>query len=199
MACETPLRHWRNRSVLGIGEAMLEFATLGGDLYRRGFAGDTLNTCWHMAQILGPHAQVAYFTRVGVDTFSEQLVRFIGSSRMDARTITRDPQRSLGLYAISLNGVERQFSYWRDSSAARCLADDPVALADATQGRGLIHVSGITLAVIGTRGRSNLIEQRDPVHAGELHCYRVHAASGKPVGKTVESGSERGVGSCSSS
>jgi uncharacterized protein (UPF0303 family) len=42
-------------------------------------------------------------------------------------------------------------------------------------------------------------EQRDPVHAGGLHCYRVHAASGKPVGKTVEIGSERGVGSCLSS
>jgi len=158
MACETPLRHWRNRSVLGIGEAMLEFATVGGDLYRRGFAGDTLNTCWHMAQILGPHAQVAYFTRVGVDTFSEQLVRFIGSSRMDTRTVTRDPQRSLGLYVISLDGVERQFNYWRESSAARCLADDPATLADATKGRALIHVSGITLAVIGARGRSNLMD-----------------------------------------
>ncbi len=158
MAFQDPQRHWRNRAVLGIGEAMLELAPVGGELYRRGFAGDTLNTCWHMAQILGPHAQVAYFTRVGVDPLSEQLVSFIESSQMDARTITRDPQRNLGLYVISLQGVERQFSYWRESSAARCLADDPAALAKATQGCGLIHVSGITLAVIGARGRSNLIE-----------------------------------------
>jgi 2-dehydro-3-deoxygluconokinase len=77
---------------------------------------------------------------------------------MDTRTITRDPQRSLGLYVISLDGVERQFNYWRESSAARCLADDPATLADATKGRALIHVSGITLAVIGARGRSNLMD-----------------------------------------
>lgn len=158
MASEAPIRHWRSRSVLGIGEAMLEFAPVGGDLYRRGFAGDTLNTCWHMAQILGPHAQVGYFTRVGVDAFSDQLVDFIESSRMDARTILRDPERSLGLYLISLQGAERHFSYWRDSSAARCLADDVAALAEATQDSSLIHVSGITLAVIGDRGRRNLID-----------------------------------------
>jgi 2-dehydro-3-deoxygluconokinase len=158
MTSATPIRQWHSRSVLGIGEAMLEFAAVGGDIYRRGFAGDTLNTCWHMAQVLGPDAQVGYFTRVGVDTFSDQLVAFIESSRMDARRIVRDPERTLGLYVISLTGAERHFSYWRESSAARHLADDIAGLADATRDGGLIHVSGITLAVIGDRGRRNLME-----------------------------------------
>ena len=34
------IRRWRSRSVLGIGEAMVEFSPIGGGAYRRGFAGD---------------------------------------------------------------------------------------------------------------------------------------------------------------
>ena len=45
------VRQWRSRTVLGIGEAMPDFAAVGGDTYRRGFAGDTLNTCWNMRTI----------------------------------------------------------------------------------------------------------------------------------------------------
>ena len=152
------IRSWRNRSVLGIGEAMVEFAPLGGDTYRRGFAGDTLNTCWHMAQILGTHARVGYFTKVGVDSFSDQLIAFIEASQMEAHRILRDPERTLGLYVINLTGAERSFTYWRDTSAARRLADDVASLVEATQGCGLIHVSGITLAVIGETGRKHLVE-----------------------------------------
>lgn len=151
-------RHWRKRSVLGIGEAMLEFASTGGDAYRRGFAGDSLNTCWHMAQILGRHAQIGYCTRVGVDAFSDELVTFIASGGIDTHWISRDPERTLGLYVISLSGAERHFSFWRETSAARRLADDPGALREAMQDRGHVHISGITLAVVGTAGRRHLLE-----------------------------------------
>src|SRR5579871_6261477 len=58
-------RTWLSRSVVGIGEAMVEFAPVDGNLYRRGFAGDTLNTCWHIAKIVGDRAQVGYLTRIG--------------------------------------------------------------------------------------------------------------------------------------
>jgi 2-dehydro-3-deoxygluconokinase len=156
--CAPHIRPWRSRSVLGIGEAMVEFAPMVGDTYRRGFAGDTLNTCWHMAQILGTHARVGYFTKVGVDSFSDELLAFIEASQIDAQRIVRDPDRQLGLYVISLTGAERHFTYWRELSAARRLADDPTCVAEATRDCGLIHVSGITLAVIGEAGRRHLFE-----------------------------------------
>ena len=160
LATNTPqhVRLWRSRSVLGIGEAMVEFAPVGGDTYRRGFAGDTLNTCWHMAQILGPHARVGYFTKVGTDGFSDQLLAFIIASQMDTSRIVRDPERILGLYVITLTEAERHFTYWRETSAARYLADDVDGLVEATRDCGLINVSGITLAVIGDTGRRNLID-----------------------------------------
>ncbi|MGO9391792.1 sugar kinase [Rhodoblastus sp.] len=135
---------------------MVEFAPVGDDLYRRGFAGDTLNTCWHMAQLLGDRAEVGYLTRVGTDAFSSQFVDFITANGMDASTIERDPLRTIGLYVLSLAGVERSFSYWRETSAARRLADDVEALSALLNDCAMIHVSGITLGVIGEIGRRNL-------------------------------------------
>jgi 2-dehydro-3-deoxygluconokinase len=156
MATTETQPRWRGRRIVGVGEAMVEFATVGENLYRRGFAGDTLNTCWHIAQLLGPHADVGYCTRVGTDPFSNQLVDFIAANRMDTTRIARDPERTIGLYVISLAGAERSFSYWRETSAARRLADDLVALRAALVGCALIHISGITLAVIGEAGWQNL-------------------------------------------
>ncbi len=150
-------RPWRSRTFLGVGEAMLEFAAVGDDLYRRGFAGDTLNTAWSLAQLLGDEARVAYATRVGQDAFSDAFVDFLVASRIDPAHVGRDPERTMGLYVISLDGAERSFSYWRDVSAARRLADDPAALDAAMAEAALIHVSGITLAVIGPQGRAHLI------------------------------------------
>jgi 2-dehydro-3-deoxygluconokinase len=149
--------NWRGRRIVGVGEAMVEFATVGENLYRRGFAGDTLNTCWHIAQLLGSHADVGYVTRIGTDSFSNQLVDFIAANGMDISRIARDPERAIGLYVISLAGAERSFSYWRETSAARRLADDLDALREALKDSALIHVSGITLAVIGPAGHQNLL------------------------------------------
>ena len=146
------------RRIVGVGEAMIEFAPVGEALYRRGFAGDTLNTCWHIAQLLGDRARVGYCTRVGTDAFSNQLVDFVAAGGMDTTAIARDPERTIGLYVISLAGAERSFSYWRETSAARRLADDPDTLRAALHECALIHVSGITLAVIGQGGRTNLIQ-----------------------------------------
>ncbi len=150
------IRHWLNRNMVGIGEAMLEFAPVGEGLYRRGFAGDTLNTCWHVAGLFGERGRVGYYTAVGTDALSDELVAFIASGRLDASRIARDPSRTLGLYVITLDGAERSFSYWREQSAARRLADDPARLDAALDGFGLIYVSGITLAIIGEAGRKNL-------------------------------------------
>jgi 2-dehydro-3-deoxygluconokinase len=149
-------RNWLNRTIVGVGEAMVEFAPIGENVYRRGFAGDTLNTCWHIARIVGDHAKVGYFTRVGTDAFSTEFIDFLAASGIASEAIARDATRSIGLYVISLLGAERSFSYWRETSAARRLADDPGEIATALSGAGLIHISGITLAVIGEKGRRNL-------------------------------------------
>ncbi len=162
LQAEVQARTWSHPHVLGIGEAMVEFASTGGDAYRRGFAGDTLNTSWYLAQLMSQSgdasSRVGYYTHVGQDVFSDQLLAFMAASRLDVGRVVRAADRSLGLYVINLTGAERHFSYWRDTSAARRLADDLDGLLAATRDCGLIHVSGITLAVIGATGRRHLLE-----------------------------------------
>jgi 2-dehydro-3-deoxygluconokinase len=151
------MTRWREGSLAGIGEAMVELAPVAGGLYAQGFAGDTLNTCWYLKRMLGDERRVTYLTRIGEDALSNRLVELLVKSGIDASVVSRDPDRTLGLYLISLEGAERRFSYWRDQSAARRLADDPVRLEEALRDAALIHVSGITLAIIEAKGRRNLM------------------------------------------
>lgn len=142
--------------VTSIGEAMVEIAPVGDGLFRRGFAGDTYNTAWHMAQLLGDRAEVAFATRVGQDSLSDAFVAGLQADGLSIAGVGRDPVRTMGLYLIELDGVERRFHYWRGASAARGLADDPAALGAALDGAGLIHLSGITLAILAPDARARL-------------------------------------------
>ncbi len=142
--------------IVGIGEAMIEFAPVPDRLFKRGFAGDTLNTSWYLRGLLPDAFKVAYATRVGTDATSNEFVAFVQDAGIEIDAISRDPERTLGLYTITLEGAERRFSYWRENSAARLLADDPERLAKSFSEAALVYVSGISLAVIGERGRKNL-------------------------------------------
>jgi 2-dehydro-3-deoxygluconokinase len=141
---------------VAVGEAMVELAPVGEGQYRRGFAGDTFNTAWHMAQALQGRASVGFATRVGSDRISDAFVAELTADGLDVSIIGRDPVRNMGLYLIELNGVERSFHYWRDSSAARGLASDAGNLAQTLAGVGLIHLSGITLAILSPADRETL-------------------------------------------
>jgi 2-dehydro-3-deoxygluconokinase len=114
---------------------MIEMAPVDGGLYRRGYAGDTFNTAWHMGQLLGDAARVAFVTSVGRDPLSDAFVAEMEADGLDVSGVVRDPERNMGLYLIELDGVERSFHYWRASSAARRLADDPAALAADLSGQ----------------------------------------------------------------
>ena len=142
---------------IAIGEAMVEMAPVEGGLYRRGHAGDTYNTAWHMAQVLAGHGRVGFVTRVGRDALSDGFVAEAASDGIETAWIGRDEARTMGLYMIALEGAERSFSYWRSQSAARGLADDPAWLAEAVAGAELIHVSGITLAILAPEARARLL------------------------------------------
>lgn len=143
---------------VAIGEAMIEMAPVGDGLYRRGFAGDTYNTIWHMAQLLGNRIEARFATRIGMDALSDNFLKEMERDGLDPSAVTRDAINTMGLYLIALNGAERSFSYWRESSAARLLAADGATLKTAIAGAGLIHLSGITLAILDEAGRHNLYE-----------------------------------------
>lgn len=144
--------------ILSIGEAMVELGQSDQPgLWRLGIAGDTLNTAWYLRRLLGADWQVDYLSRVGQGAFSQQMVDFLVAEGIGATHVGRDPDREIGLYAISLKDGERSFAYWRDTSAAKRLADDPAALDAALDGAGVAYFSGITVAILPPQGRANLL------------------------------------------
>lgn len=148
-----------NFSILSIGEAMVELSQAkdGAD-WKLGIAGDTLNTAWYLRKLLPARFQVAYFSRIGTGEFSQQMRSFLSAESIGTQHLSEDPEKEIGLYSISLRDGERSFSYWRSDSAAKRLADDPGALADALQHTDLAYFSGITLAILTPAGRENLLD-----------------------------------------
>lgn len=144
---------------LSIGECMLEFAQDAGGGWRLGFAGDTLNTAWYFRGSSPVGAwKVDYFTRLGTDRYSDQIVEFLTANGIGTAHIGRDPDRQPGLYLIDTKEGERSFTYWRDQAAARRLADDEDALAGAVLAADAVYVSGITLAILAPDRRRVLID-----------------------------------------
>lgn len=142
---------------LSIGECMVELS--GGDsgLFKMGFAGDTLNTAWYARAALPEQWEVAYFTAVGDDRYSRQMQAFLAEGGISTRLIQVIPGKRPGLYIIHQQDGDRHFTYWRDASAARLLADDAEHLLNATAQAHAIYLSGITLAILKPARRSELI------------------------------------------
>lgn len=142
--------------VVSIGECMVEFAPADSGLFAMGFAGDTFNTAWYLRHLLPKTSTVSYLSAVGTDAVSDRMVGFMAAEGIDVEFIQRKPERSVGLYLIQLTNGERSFAYWRATSAARLLADDPAKVDAALVGADLIYLSGITLAILSTEARSRL-------------------------------------------
>lgn len=143
--------------VLAIGECMAELAPSErvGE-FKLGFAGDTFNTAWYLAQIAAD-IDVNYLTAVGDDAISQDLRAFMKDSRISDTHVQVIAGKTIGLYLIHLSNGERSFSYWRSDSAARQLAVDEIALGRAVKGADLIYFSGITLAILDPQSREILL------------------------------------------
>ena len=127
----------RDKRLLCIGECMVELSPNGANSFNMGFAGDTFNMAWYARQILSAQWHVDYFTRVGRDEISNDMLAFLKNAGVGTSHIIRDETETVGLYMIHLDAGERSFSYWRSASAARHLACDPDVLDRALAKTGL--------------------------------------------------------------
>lgn len=144
-------------TAVSIGEAMIEMSGGEDRTYRQGFAGDTLNTAYYLNALLKDGWTVRYATAVGDDLYSQQMIEFIGQTGIDTGAIRTIKGKRAGLYMIHQADGDRHFTYWRDTSAAKLLADDEAALNAALGDAGLIYFSGITLAILAPEARARLI------------------------------------------
>lgn len=145
-------------SVAAIGECMLELSKRG-DSWKMGHAGDTFNVSWVLRALLPDDAVTDFLSAFGTDPFSVQQVDFMASNGIGIGQSPRLAGAHPGIYAITLDGAERSFTYWRQDSAARRLASNPQSLAQSLAGRDLIYFSGITLAILDRIARQALLQE----------------------------------------
>ena len=142
--------------IASIGECMIELSGQAGANWRMGFAGDTFNTLWAL-HALSPDRPAIYVSAFGDDPFSRDQIAFFGRNGIGIGNSPVITGARPGLYAITLTGAERAFTYWRSDAAARQLASDPAALAKSLENQALVYFSGITLAILDEAARKTLL------------------------------------------
>lgn len=156
----------QGNGVAAVGECMLELSARDGGDWRMGFAGDTFNTLWALRALLPADVAADYITAFGDDPFSRDQIAFFRDHGIGVAKSPLIPGARPGLYAITLHGAERSFTYWRADAAARRLADDPAALRSSLDGRRLVYFSGISLAILEPTARDTLLDALRAVRAG---------------------------------
>lgn len=147
-------------NVAVIGECMIELHKSSGQIVQS-FGGDTLNTAAYLARICGDTACVDYVSAVGdKDGFSRAMLDFWHESGVHSELTQRLPGKLPGLYIIEVDAAgERAFQYWRGEAAVRGCFETPesAAILSRLDGFDLIHLSGISLAVLHPQSRERLL------------------------------------------
>ncbi|MDR6431168.1 sugar kinase [Brucella pseudogrignonensis] len=141
-----------------IGECMIELSGGDSDQWRMGYAGDTLNTAWYMRALTDTSFPVDYVSAFGEDDFSQKQRAFLNANGIGTAHSPVIKGVHPGLYAITLNGAERSFTYWRSDAAAKRLASDKSALKASLSGRDMIYFSGISVGIVFPEHRETLFE-----------------------------------------
>lgn len=148
--------------ILAIGEVMLELAPAGEaggkKLLALGYAGDTYNTAIYLTRL---GVSTAYFTRLGDDPYSSELLQLMAQEGLDTTSIEIVSGRTPGLYLIANqpNG-ERSFSFWRGQSPAREMFSTQASAAALEQRLLAIpyaYLSGVTLGILSDEARASLL------------------------------------------
>lgn len=143
--------------ILCIGEAMAEIRSDGPN-FAVGFAGDTFNTAVYCRRSLGA-GSVAYLTRIGTDPLSDGFIALAEHEALDTSAIRRETAHNIGIYTVQTDAEgERSFAYWRASSAARQLFQQPEDFAPL-ETADIIYLSGITLAILAPDARAALLDR----------------------------------------
>ncbi len=133
--------------LIAIGEGMVEFTAEGAfdraARFRRGFAGDAVNTLVQAARL---GLRVALLSRIGDDPFAPALRAAWAAEGIDLAAAPVVPGLN-GLYFVLVDDRgERRFHYRRAGSAASAMGPDALD-PSLVAGARFVLVSGITQAI----------------------------------------------------
>jgi 2-dehydro-3-deoxygluconokinase len=133
------------------GECMIELSQQSPGLWKNGFAGDSFNTAIYLNRLADPMGiEVQYACGLGGDLFTPRLIEFCKTEQLKLDLSRSISNRSLGLYAISVDTLgERSFSYWRETSAARDYFSADITPLEAFASEiDVLYLTGISLAIV---------------------------------------------------
>jgi 2-dehydro-3-deoxygluconokinase len=145
MSQPQPPPEQRSFDVVALGEPMVEFNQTrpGEPHYLQGFGGDTSNAAIAAARA---GARTAYLTRLGQDSFGDELMALWQRERVDTSGVERDGGSPTGIYFVTHGPAGHEFSYRRAGSAAARMTPGWLPRALIRNSR-ILHLSGISLAI----------------------------------------------------
>jgi 2-dehydro-3-deoxygluconokinase len=147
----------RPRDLVSLGECLVEMSRRPDGAYQPSIAGDAFNTLFYAARL---GMRTGLISAIGDDLFTPMIVERITDEGIDLSNVQRLTGRRNGLYFIEHDAWgERNFHYWRESSAATetLLHADMSRIATYAHGSHFLLLTGITLAVM-----------KEPEHIREL-------------------------------
>ena len=131
--------------VAALGEAMVEFNQTrpGEPNYLQGFGGDTSNAAIAAARA---GARTTYLTRLGADTWGDELMGLWSREGVDTSGIERDAAAHTAIYFVTHGGNGHEFAYHRAGSAASRMTPGWLPRGIIARSK-ILHVSGISLAI----------------------------------------------------
>ena len=128
--------------ILCIGEPLLEFNEQKAGQYVRSIGGDVSNVAVAGARQDG---QAGMLTRMGQDSFADEILQLWESEGIDTSRIIRDEEAHTGIYFISHGPSGHVFDYRRAGSASSRLKPSDLK-KEHFQNVKILHLSGISLA-----------------------------------------------------
>jgi len=133
---------------------MVEQTQAKTNTLKQSFAGDVFNTAVYLKRLFND-VNVGLVTAVGKDRYSDDMVRYFKSEKLNIDFVFRSQDKIPGLYSIKVDEQgERSFTYWRENSAARSVmsfTDDNI-IKKLGQG-DIFFFSGISLGVVQPQDR----------------------------------------------
>jgi 2-dehydro-3-deoxygluconokinase len=140
------------KSVICVGEAVIELARAGEGPFTIAAAGDTFNTAVYLARA---GIDVTFASALGDDPYSDRIVALMTAEGVSTDLVLRVTGRLPGLYLVDTNSAGKHHYYgWDREAPARDLFELPHwgRLAPRLLAAKLVYFSGITLSLYSNTG-----------------------------------------------
>lgn len=128
---------------------MIELSRSSSNTLKQSFSGDVFNTAVYLKRFF-TETQVHLITAIGKDKFSLNMLEYFYLEHIDTSLVFQSNNKIPGLYAIETDETgERNFTYWRENSAARdIMSFINEQVVESISTGDIVFFSGISLAVM---------------------------------------------------